>query len=676
MKRTTFFKSLLLAAGLAVGANAWADNLNPVGVTKIHAGNADQVMYDSEATTWTCTQSKVSGGVFQNTHSNYGGSYIVIAKFDASSMLNGKNLTKATLKFDYVSVGNGAAPTAFLIGGGWTPETATWNNTNTSTIMAPAKTLKTFALTKTTTVTADVEFTDDLSADADKVFGIAINSDRGRDITISNIYVTIEAVDASSSAEYTLKYVDENNNTLKSVVKVGIKNDNPSVEDSEKANFFVSDVKYKYVSDDASNKTIEGDGSTVVTIVCKVCDKYNYTVTTSYGSETLPYTASGWTWEDELNVNISYPRYQLSGTQLVQKTPNNNNLTQNITVSSNGYSTDFAYSSVEGIDNVYLLAEAEDLGTTLANNSTSFTDRVSGRKIIYGASGTLLTLPAGKYIFTLGVIGGDNDNHKTSYVVKAGDITIAEGTCTGNFLTNITGSEFSIDRNTDITFTCSDPSSSRGIDLIYIQKTGDVELPANVTATLGKNGYTTFASAYDLDLSNLNGFKAYTATLSGAELSFTECTSKVVAGTGLLLKGTADAEVEIPVATADAAAVSGNALTGVTAPTAMKSDADGNYIFVMKKAASAADALTFLPLTTESEVTVPAGKAYVAVPASAFTGGGARALNVSFGNEATGINAVEATAQKEGAYNLNGQRVMQPTKGLYIVNGKKVIINK
>ena len=64
------------------------------------------------------------------------------------------------------------------------------------------------------------------------------------------------------------------------------------------------------------------------------------------------------------------------------------------------------------------------------------------------------------------------------------------------------------------------------------------------------------------------------------------------------------------------------------------------------------------------------------VPATAFAGGGARALNVSFGNEATGINAVEAAAQKEGAYNLNGQRVMQPTKGLYIVNGKKVIINK
>jgi hypothetical protein len=28
----------------------------------------------------------------------------------------------------------------------------------------------------------------------------------------------------------------------------------------------------------------------------------------------------------------------------------------------------------------------------------------------------------------------------------------------------------------------------------------------------------------------------------------------------------------------------------------------------------------------------------------------------------------------ENVYNLNGQRVAQPNKGLYIVNGKKVVI--
>ena len=43
--------------------------------------------------------------------------------------------------------------------------------------------------------------------------------------------------------------------------------------------------------------------------------------------------------------------------------------------------------------------------------------------------------------------------------------------------------------------------------------------------------------------------------------------------------------------------------------------------------------------------------------------------------ETTSIKQVEALGLKvEGYYNLNGQRVAQPTKGLYIVNGKKVVI--
>lgn len=44
-------------------------------------------------------------------------------------------------------------------------------------------------------------------------------------------------------------------------------------------------------------------------------------------------------------------------------------------------------------------------------------------------------------------------------------------------------------------------------------------------------------------------------------------------------------------------------------------------------------------------------------------------------DDATGIKQVETSKQNaEGFYNLAGQRVANPTKGLYIVNGKKVII--
>ena len=40
----------------------------------------------------------------------------------------------------------------------------------------------------------------------------------------------------------------------------------------------------------------------------------------------------------------------------------------------------------------------------------------------------------------------------------------------------------------------------------------------------------------------------------------------------------------------------------------------------------------------------------------------------------TGIDSVKNSAASTVFYSLAGQRVMQPTKGLYIMNGKKVII--
>ena len=66
-----------------------------------------------------------------------------------------------------------------------------------------------------------------------------------------------------------------------------------------------------------------------------------------------------------------------------------------------------------------------------------------------------------------------------------------------------------------------------------------------------------------------------------------------------------------------------------------------------------------------------ANKAYLAVP----TGTSAPSF-FWFGGDVTAIKGIEAAkAVENGAvFNLNGQRVAQPTKGLYIVNGRKVVI--
>ena len=54
----------------------------------------------------------------------------------------------------------------------------------------------------------------------------------------------------------------------------------------------------------------------------------------------------------------------------------------------------------------------------------------------------------------------------------------------------------------------------------------------------------------------------------------------------------------------------------------------------------------------------------------------ARALNIVFEDESTGIAATVAdkNVKSNEVFNLAGQRVAQPTKGLYIINGKKVVL--
>lgn len=70
----------------------------------------------------------------------------------------------------------------------------------------------------------------------------------------------------------------------------------------------------------------------------------------------------------------------------------------------------------------------------------------------------------------------------------------------------------------------------------------------------------------------------------------------------------------------------------------------------------------------ENGVVIPAGKAYLEVPTST------PAKFFSLDGEATGINSVK-TAKADGAYyTLEGVKTTKPVKGLYIHNGKKIVV--
>ena len=189
---------------------------------------------------------------------------------------------------------------------------------------------------------------------------------------------------------------------------------------------------------------------------------------------------------------------------------------------------------------------------------------------------------------------------------------------------------------------------------------------AAIGATIGANGYATFANGHMLDLSNLpTGLKAYKAKVDGskAKVNFTEVNVAVPANTGLLLEGTANTTYAIPVAASASALADNDFLVNVDGTTFTPES--GYTYYGMNKDSNPMTFGQFAPAT----VAIPANKAYLKVVNTS-----AHELTVSFG-DVTGIADVRGKMSdvRGDFFDLQGRKVAQPVKGLYIVNGKKVI---
>ena len=203
---------------------------------------------------------------------------------------------------------------------------------------------------------------------------------------------------------------------------------------------------------------------------------------------------------------------------------------------------------------------------------------------------------------------------------------------------------------TSITFT------NAGEQLLFIIALDVVETPVTITPSYAK---TTYVTTKALDFSNVDGLKAYVATGATAEGVTTAEVGAVPAGTPLLLKGTASTEYTVPVI-AEAAAPKANLLCAGDGTTVF----DGTtYDYLL-----AADGKFY----QIGSGTIAVGKAYLHLDSNPA---GARSLSVIFADDmTTGIETIaNETKADNTVYNLGGQRVAQPKKGLYIVNGKKII---
>ena len=182
----------------------------------------------------------------------------------------------------------------------------------------------------------------------------------------------------------------------------------------------------------------------------------------------------------------------------------------------------------------------------------------------------------------------------------------------------------------------------------------------NDVVEIGQYEWATRVAANDLDFTG-SDVKAYIVTgHTGNAITLTQV-NKVAAGTPVLLNAVKGSYV-IPASFAgDADATTGNLLVAGVAI----SVETGKTKYVLANDGGTA---TFMKVV--SDVTVPANKAYLEFNEEIS----APALSLNF-EDVTGIADVRSKMEVRGDFfDLQGRKVAQPTKGLYIVNGKKVVI--
>lgn len=207
----------------------------------------------------------------------------------------------------------------------------------------------------------------------------------------------------------------------------------------------------------------------------------------------------------------------------------------------------------------------------------------------------------------------------------------------------------------------------------YIEYTLQGVSTSTVTANVGTYHWATFCSDKDLDFTNVTDVKAYIVTgLENGAVATQQITGAVKAGTGLLLNSDAAGEFTIPVATDEAADYSTtNKMIGVTESTKTVEKAETGYVNYILSVFDGKAAFKYVNSTPAELVK---GQAYLHIEGNIETA--APMLSIDGDGETSGISSLENNRQiKDGIYyDLSGRRVSQPTKGLYILNGKKVII--
>ena len=206
---------------------------------------------------------------------------------------------------------------------------------------------------------------------------------------------------------------------------------------------------------------------------------------------------------------------------------------------------------------------------------------------------------------------------------------------------------------------------------LYVQSNADkafhhfivYQLVSSFSASISSAEYATFSSPYALDFSGEEGLKVFTAGVNDAntKVILREVTNKrVPANTAVVLHGAEGTYTGTIIAEADAITNNDLQIANETM------NGNGN-IYVLNKVDGV---VGFYKL--KSSGTLAKGKAYIIIEGNAD----APMLSMSEDSEATAIDMLPtyASLYQKCYYTLDGRRVERPTKGVYVVDGRKIVV--
>jgi hypothetical protein len=198
-----------------------------------------------------------------------------------------------------------------------------------------------------------------------------------------------------------------------------------------------------------------------------------------------------------------------------------------------------------------------------------------------------------------------------------------------------------------------------------VASANEADVPLTYTATVGAAGFGTLVVPFEADVEEGDVEAWELTSVNGDDrIQGTKITT-IEANKPVLLKnsGTLNLTSKSGTAAYEASPVNG-LLHGTYTQNTVSA---GNYVLQKQ-----GDDVAFFIVEGENEPTINPFRAYLSTSISSF----ARMLTLTF-DDITGLNMVEekkADIRKE-YFDMMGRRVAKPTKGLYIVNGKKVFIN-